>query len=191
MGKSNNWTVPNILTVARILMTPAIVVAYLNRNYAAAWGLFMLAGITDGLDGFLARILRQRSNLGSMLDPLADKILLVTSFGCLAAQEAIPFWLAVMVIFRDLIIVGGLGLLHFSGVKLEDKIKPLWSSKVTTALQLLLVFLVLLQLAFGLDWNKGVEMLYLPVAFFTGISGAVYVWQGLGMFSESRAEDNN
>ncbi|MDP3426615.1 MAG: CDP-alcohol phosphatidyltransferase family protein, partial [Humidesulfovibrio sp.] len=121
--RENNWTIPNLLTVSRILMTPGIVMAFADKRFDIAWVLFALAGLTDALDGALARILKQRSSFGAMLDPLADKILLDTSFTCLAVQGWIPSWLAVLVVSRDVFIVGGLALLQYSGVDVKRGIR--------------------------------------------------------------------
>ncbi len=178
------WTIPNLITIFRILLTPGFVIAYLDSNFLAAWLLFMVAGISDGLDGFLARLMKQRTEFGAMIDPLADKILLVTSFICLTAQGYIPVWLTVLAVSRDLIIVGGLFLLKFYGVDVEKKIDPLRSSKITTALQLLVVFSVLTGLAFGFDVSFLSPGLEIVTAFFTCISGAVYLRRGLVMFSD-------
>jgi len=178
------WTIPNLITIFRILLTPGFVIAYLDSNFLAAWLLFMVAGISDGLDGFLARVMKQRTEFGAMIDPLADKILLVTSFLCLSAQGFIPVWLTVLAVSRDLIIVGGLFLLKFYGVEVEKRIDPLWTSKITTALQLLVVFSVLSGLAFGLDVSFMHPELVILTAVFTFISGAIYLRRGLLMFAE-------
>ena len=87
MARNAIWTIPNILTIVRILLTPVFVMAYTSENFNLAWILFAIAGLTDALDGFLARIWNQRTELGAMLDPLADKTLLFTSFICLARSE--------------------------------------------------------------------------------------------------------
>ncbi|WP_419779195.1 CDP-alcohol phosphatidyltransferase family protein [Maridesulfovibrio sp.] len=178
------WTIPNLITIFRILLTPGFVIAYLDGNFLTAWLLFMVAGVSDGLDGFLARVMKQRTEFGAMIDPLADKILLVTSFICLSAQDFIPVWLTVLAVSRDLIIVGGLSLLKFYGVEVEKKIVPLWSSKITTALQLLVVFVVLTGLAFELDVSFVHPQLEIVTAIFTFISGAIYLRRGMAMFDE-------
>ncbi|WP_432736793.1 CDP-diacylglycerol--glycerol-3-phosphate 3-phosphatidyltransferase [Maridesulfovibrio sp. FT414] len=184
MTEQSLWTIPNIITIFRILLTPGIVVAYLDQNFVAAWMLFMVAGLSDALDGFLARILNQRSEFGAMIDPLADKILLVTSFLCLSVQGCVSNWLTVLVISRDLIIVGGLVLLKFYGMEVEKRIDPLLSSKITTALQILVVFSVLCRLAFGLDIGLLHPGLEWCAALFTLMSGAIYLKKGMAMFSE-------
>ncbi|MFW6235336.1 MAG: CDP-alcohol phosphatidyltransferase family protein, partial [Desulfovibrionales bacterium] len=123
-SQDNNWTIPNLLTVFRILITPVFVVAFVNGQIMTAWWLFFLAGVTDGLDGFLARVLKQRSKLGAMIDPLADKVLLVTAFVMLGIKGWLPSWLVILVVSRDVIIVGGLGVLHFWSVHIKERIKP-------------------------------------------------------------------
>lgn len=184
MSGQKIWTIPNLITIFRILLTPGFVIAYLDQNYVAAWLLFMVAGFSDALDGFLARILRQRTEFGAMIDPLADKILLITSFLCLSAQGFISNWLTVLVIFRDLVIVGGLSLLKFYGMDVEKRIDPLWSSKITTALQIMVVFIVLCGLAFGWEVGGVLPGLEITAALFTLISGAVYLKRGMAMFAE-------
>lgn len=184
MSSQKIWTIPNLITIFRILLTPGFVIAYLDQSFFAAWLLFMIAGFSDALDGFLARVLNQRSALGAIIDPLADKILLVTSFLCLCAQGYISNWLTVLVISRDFIIVGGLSLLKFYGVEVEKRISPLWSSKVTTALQILVVFSVLCRLAFEFDFSFVQSKLEVVTAVFTFISGVIYLRRGMAMFSE-------
>ncbi|OEU70677.1 MAG: CDP-diacylglycerol--glycerol-3-phosphate 3-phosphatidyltransferase [Desulfovibrio sp. S3730MH75] len=182
MTRQKVWTIPNLITVARILLTPVFVFAYLGHNFYLAWFLFMVAGFSDGLDGFLARILNQRSELGAMLDPLADKILIITSFLCLSTQGFISSWLAVLVISRDIIIVGGLFLLKFLGINVNNKIKPLLSSKLTTTLQLLFIFLILCSFVFEFNFAGIQPEMEWVIAVFTLFSGVVYFRQGFKMF---------
>lgn len=178
----NNWTVPNLLTVLRIMLTPGFVVAFVDHRLDIAWVLFAIAGLTDALDGALARILKQRSAFGAMLDPLADKILLVTSFICLALQDWIPRWLAVLVVSRDVFIVGGLALLNYSGVDVKRGIRPVWISKCATLAQIALVLLIMVEhsmLTYWPDWRFG---LVCAVALLTALSGGYYLIIGLRMF---------
>ncbi len=139
------WTVPNMLTIARIFLTPVFLLLFLQTRYWSALFVYILAAVTDGVDGFIAKRYGMASRLGAVLDPLADKALLVTSFLCLAARGYVPLWLAVLVVTRDLIIVGGLFLVHFAGVDLSDRIHPTWTSKCNTVAQFCLVVLVLAQ----------------------------------------------
>ena len=182
MRKESNWTIPNLLTVFRILITPVFVAAFVNNQIMLAWWLFFLAGVTDGLDGFLARLLKQRSRLGAMIDPLADKVLLVTAFITLGVKGWLPSWLVIIVVSRDLIILGGLALLHFLSVSIKDRISPAWVSKANTAAQILLIFLVLISTAKG--WETGAVQMVLmwSVAFLSVASGVYYVARGFALF---------
>jgi len=183
--RENNWTIPNVLTVSRILMTPGIVMAFADKRFDIAWVLFALAGLTDALDGLLARILKQRSNFGAMLDPLADKILLDTSFICLAVQGWLPTWLAVLVVSRDVFIVGGLGLLQYSGVDVQRGIKPVWFSKCATLVQIMLVLLIMVEHSLVLSYPVSRLLLEGGVALLTVTSGVYYVFIGFKMIPQN------
>ena len=183
--RENNWTVPNLLTVSRILMTPGIVMAFADKRFDVAWVLFALAGLTDALDGALARILKQRSNFGAMLDPLADKILLDTSFICLAVQGWLPTWLAVLVVSRDVFIVGGLALLQYSGVDVQRGIKPVWFSKCATLVQIMLVLLVMVEHSLMVAYPGSRLLLEGAVALLTVTSGVYYVFIGFKMIPQN------
>ncbi len=183
------WTIPNLLTISRILLTPGFVMAYVDHRFDLAWGLFAVAGLTDALDGFLARILKQRSRLGAMLDPLADKCLLVTSYICLAMQGWLPHWLTVLVVSRDAIIIGGLALLHFWGVDIKSRIQPIWSSKATTTAQILLVLFIMIQKTFELNYSVLETWIISLTAGLTVVSGVHYVLKGFGFFAEEVEED--
>ncbi|WP_457572140.1 CDP-diacylglycerol--glycerol-3-phosphate 3-phosphatidyltransferase [Desulfovulcanus sp.] len=185
MDKQNNWTISNFLTVVRILITPSFVAAFINKNFYLAWCLFAFAGITDALDGFLARVLKQRTTLGAMLDPLADKVLLVTSFVCLGIKGWLPAWVVILVVSRDLIILGGLALLHFWGVNISRKIRPSLASKLTTMFQILLVFFVLVAKSTSWPVVWLLPKLTFLVVLFTLISGADYVYKGLNYFFQN------
>lgn len=184
MPRDAIWTIPNILTILRILLTPGFVMAYTSENFNLAWILFAIAGLTDGLDGFLARIWNQRTELGAMLDPLADKALLVTSFICLAIKGWIPTWFTVMVVSRDVIIIGGLAVLNFWGVDVKSRISPIWISKFTTAAQIFLVIFVMLQRSFDTDFVITQNIMVWVTGAATVISGAMYVRRGFELFSE-------
>jgi len=189
MGRDTIWTVPNILTIIRILLTPVFVMAYTSENFNLAWILFAIAGLTDALDGFLARIWNQRTQLGAMLDPLADKALLVTSFICLAVNGWIPSWLSVLVVSRDAIIIGGLAVLNFWGVDVRSRIKPIWISKFTTAAQIFLVIFVMISHTFQLDFPFMLGLIVWITAIATILSGAAYVRRGFELFAEEVSED--
>ncbi|MES9995048.1 CDP-alcohol phosphatidyltransferase family protein [Desulfovibrio aminophilus] len=180
--REDNWTIPNLLTISRILLTPAFVVAFIGHRFDLAWGLFALAGLTDALDGLLARLLHQRTRLGGMLDPLADKILLVTSYICLSMAGFLPAWLVALVVSRDAIIVGGLVLLNFWGVEVRDRIHPSVWGKLTTAAQISLVFVVMLQGSLGRSWPLLLDGLIFLAAVLTVVSGVHYVRRGFALF---------
>lgn len=180
---ASNWTIPNALTIARILTTPLFVVLFLDENYLAALSMFFLAGVTDALDGFLARVLDQRSQLGAVLDPLADKVLLDTAFVCLAQADWVPLWLAVTVVSRDVLILGGVALLTFWGQDMRASIKPSAVSKATTAFQMTLVLVAFVQGGAGWAIGAAADVLAWATGLLTIVSGAHYVFKGLAMFN--------
>lgn len=190
MGRNAIWTVPNILTIIRILLTPVFVMAYTSENFTLAWILFLIAGLTDALDGFLARIWNQRTQFGAMLDPLADKALLVTTFICLAVKGWIPVWIAVLVVSRDAIIIGGLSLLNFWGVDVRSRIRPIWISKINTAAQIFLVFFVMINRTFGFEAPAVLFLLVWITALTTMLSGLGYVRRGFVLFEENSPESD-
>jgi cardiolipin synthase len=140
----------------------------------AAFWLFVAAGISDGVDGYLAKTLGQSSALGAFLDPIADKVLLVGVYVTLGQAGHLPNWLVIMVVFRDLIIVGGIILQHISdsGVR---RVRPLLISKVNTAAQIALIALVLTELGLGFDLGGFLDVLVYVVAATTFVSGAGYI----------------
>jgi cardiolipin synthase len=137
----------------RIVLVAPVVWALGTEQFALALILFAVAGISDGLDGFLAKHYHWESRLGSILDPIADKLLLVASFATLTWLGALPVWLLWLVIARDLIIIGG-GLAYHYKVGQFD-LTPLWSSKINTTLQIALVLLVIVQQ----QWFEGLDQL--------------------------------
>ncbi len=135
-------TLPNAITLARICAVPATVWLVVHGSSLAAFFLFAAAGLSDGIDGWLAR--RQGpTRIGTVLDPLADKALLVSAYVTLAAVDEVRDWLAILVVFRDVVIVGGVLVLALLGQRVE--IRPLLLSKLNTVLQILLIGLALLR----------------------------------------------
>lgn len=185
MTSASAWTIPNLLTVTRILLTPGFVMAFVDKRFDLAWVLFAVAGFTDALDGFLARILRQRTTFGAMLDPLADKVLLVTSFLCLAFQGWIPPWLSVLVVSRDVLIVGGLSLLQYSGVDVRGSIRPVWFSKLATLAQISLVLLIMVEHSMEIAFPMSRAWLIFVVAVLTAVSGVYYVQVGFRLVPQN------
>jgi len=168
--------IPNILTLARIIITPFIVYAIIEHQPALALILMGIAGITDMLDGAIARYLNQRSTVGAFMDPLADKLMLISTIVSLYFIDQLPAFLFLAVVFRDMIIM--VGAIAYELVTHKLEMQPTISSKITTFLQIVLVLTVLSDLAWQLpgDWMLQ-SMIWLTFAF-TCISGLQYmiVW---------------
>ncbi|WP_282571768.1 CDP-alcohol phosphatidyltransferase family protein [Roseomonas acroporae] len=170
-------TLPNVITLMRLCAVPATIWLILQGRLDAAFWLFVAAGVSDGLDGWLARVRNARSALGALLDPVADKALLVSVYVTLAAIGVLPDWLAILVVFRDLVIVGGVALLALLGPR--PPIRPLPISKLNTLLQIALAGVALLLAGPGralggpLGWLQ--PALVWLVAASTLASGAAYV----------------
>ncbi len=168
-------TLPNIITLARLVAVPGTIWLILQHRLDLAFLLFLAAGLSDALDGWLARVLNARSALGALLDPVADKALLVSVYVTLAAIGVLPDWLAILVVFRDLLIVGGLTLLWMVGNR--PPIRPLWVSKLNTLLQITLAALALFIHGFEVPMEMAVTLLIWLVAATTLASGIAYVAQ--------------
>ena len=167
------FTLPNAITLARLCAVPAAVWLMLHHRLDLAFMVFVGAGISDGVDGWLARAMNTRSALGAMLDPIADKALLVSVYVTLAAIDVLPDWLAILVVFRDLLIVGGVMMLWV--LEQPPAIRPLMISKVNTAMQLALAALALLLEGFSLQAGWLLSAFIWAVAVTTFASGAAYV----------------
>ncbi|OGQ87187.1 MAG: CDP-diacylglycerol--glycerol-3-phosphate 3-phosphatidyltransferase [Deltaproteobacteria bacterium RIFOXYD12_FULL_56_24] len=173
--------IPNILTIGRILLVPILVIFLLEGRELAAFWVFVLAGVTDALDGFLARVLKQKTEFGAFIDPIADKLLLITSYITLAVLGVLPKWLAVIVVSRDVLICGGIGILML--YDRDFKIKPSLVSKVTTFLQLLTVTYYLGHEYLQPLFPTGVYLIYATAAF-TVFSGVHYIIRGVGILGD-------
>ena len=145
----------------------------LERRLDLAFFLFVLAGLSDAVDGWLARRYGGNS-IGAMMDPVADKALLVTMYVTLAVVRVLPDWLAILVVFRDLLIVGGVIVMSILGQPVV--IRPLYVSKVNTALQIVLIAATLFLIGFDLMAPLLMQCLIWTVAASTLLSGAAYVW---------------
>jgi len=167
---------PNLLTLARILLLPFFVATLIYNQYQYALIIFITASVTDILDGFIARVTNQITDFGKILDPVADKFFLVTSFILMSNMGLIPTWLAIMVISKDLIVVTGSVILYFVTHKLN--IKPSILGKASSASQFFLVGLVLLQSNFPETVPVPAPVFSL-VAVFTALAGFHYVYKGL------------
>lgn len=177
---------PNLITIARILLVPIMVWAIASQEMAIAFFLFLAAGLSDAVDGFLAKRFGMTSELGAYLDPLADKVLLVSIYVSLGITEAIPRWLVILVVSRDLLIVGGIMLSWVLGNPI--RIRPLMVSKLNTVAQILLAGFVLAALGFRLDADIVRIALMAAVTALTLLSIAFYLreWiKHMGMVARS------
>jgi cardiolipin synthase len=176
--------IPNFLSLLRIILVPVFVIFIIQEDYFCALVVFTTAGITDALDGMLARWLKAQTTLGAYLDPIADKLLMVTGFVSLAVFGLVPGWLAVIVISRDFIILLGIAILTLMSVPYE--IKPAMIGKLTTVFQIGTIFFVLLDKAvthnFSGFWIVGLCWI---TAFVTIASGVVYIIRGIGILNHS------
>ncbi len=164
---------PNLITLGRLLSVPVAVYLLMQTAYMAAFLLFVAAGISDALDGYLAKRYNQTTRLGAFLDPLADKTLLVSIYVTLGLQGDLPNWLVVLVVFRDLLIIGGAVLAPL--VRVEVRIRPLAISKLNTAVQIGLAAFVLGQLALDVHVDLVESAMIYLVAATTAASGASYL----------------
>src|SRR6202051_3333730 len=144
--KGRIWTVPNQITLLRLGFLPIFLILISYEHYRWALAVLVVAGLSDGIDGLLARKLDQRSSLGAYLDPIADKLLLSSSFVILAFKKEIAWWLTIIVLSRDvLILVVAVVILLISGYR---PFPPSIYGKSTTATQIILVFTVVLAAAY-------------------------------------------
>jgi len=142
-------SIPNLITLARILMVPVVVWAIASHTMWLAFVLFLVAGVSDAVDGFLAKRFGMTTELGAYLDPLADKALIVSIYLTLGINGDIPPWLVILVVSRDILIVGGIILSWLMDNPL--KIKPLWVSKLNTVAQIAFACVVLGSLSANLQ----------------------------------------
>lgn len=134
-------TVPNLITTIRIILTPVFVIYLIQDEFFSALVVFMLCGVSDGVDGMVARLFNQKSRLGTFMDPLADKVVLASGYVVLGVRGFIPAWLAVTVLARDVLIF--LGVIMMALNRVDFNIKPSILSKLTTCFQFFSVIAVL------------------------------------------------
>jgi cardiolipin synthase (CMP-forming) len=163
----------NLITLGRLLAVPLVVWLILSGDYVATFWLFAAASVSDAVDGYVAKHFDQRSDLGALLDPIADKALIVSLFVTLGLAGDLPDWLVILVVFRDLLIIGGF--LLAAALTQPIAWRPLMVSKVNTTLQLILVVTALARLAFGFNDSGVVSALIYLVGVTTVLSGAVYL----------------
>ncbi len=183
-------TIPNLITLLRFFLVPAVVLALLSDAFHWALICFVVAGLSDGVDGYLARALDQKSELGAWLDAIADKLLLVSVFIVLGFEQQLPLWLVVAAVSRDGLIVGAVMLSSMMGNPVE--VKPLYVSKANTAVQIVLVGVVLFDLAFGIGLAKLRLGLVAVSGLLTATSAAAYLlgWlKHMGGYGETSDQD--
>lgn len=168
---AQRMTIPNFITLARLIMVPVVVVMMTQGRWHVAFTLFVIAGISDAVDGFLAKRFGMGSELGAYLDPLADKALIVSIYVTLAVMGAIPFWLLMLVVSRDIMIVSAVILSWLMEKPVE--IAPIIISKLNTTAQISFAALLLGSRAFGVNVEAGEGVAQLVVAVLTlGSMGA-------------------
>ncbi len=166
---------PNLISAVRVGMVVPIVWALLAERFVLAVALFVIAGLSDGLDGFLAKRFGWTSRLGGILDALADKFLLVSTFICLGWLDKIPWWLVAAVLLRDLLIVIGATVYNFRIERVQPE--PTLISKLNTLMQIMLAAIAVFDLAFALIPGWIIDALIVIVLATTISSGAGYVFE--------------
>ncbi len=166
--------IPNLITLLRMVLVIPILWQLANGHYLESLLLFAVAGLSDGVDGLLAKRMGWQSRLGSILDPLADKLLLVTVTAMLTWVELVPLWLTIVIIVRDLLIVGGALYYHYQISRFE--LAPSIVSKINTFSQISYLLAVILDAALQTGMGHELEMATYVVLTTTLLSGADYLW---------------
>ncbi|HSE30322.1 MAG TPA: CDP-alcohol phosphatidyltransferase family protein [Pyrinomonadaceae bacterium] len=191
---SRIFTVPNILTVFRMVLIPVFVSLLFYQRFLLALTVFVLAGLTDGLDGLLARRFDQKSQLGTILDPIADKMMLVTAFIVLSMRSVfpqpipshlpVPFWVTVAVLSRDVfIIVGAAAINIVTGFR---GFRPSLLGKINTTVQIVAIGIIMLAASVPYGTGYYLPSLYVTVFVFAVLSGAHYVFFVSRLLNEDR-----
>jgi len=182
---TNPWRwVPNSLSTLRLILVPVVLWHIWQDHAAMAFILCVMAGVTDGLDGWIARRFDAGSRLGAMLDPLADKALMIGVYGALALKAWVPLWLVVLVVIRDLGIVAVVALSHLLGR--PQPVRPLMISRINTAMQIVLAAWLLASRGFAIQDGTITLLLVYVVALTTLVSAVAYLmrwrqgWRGRG-----------
>ena len=181
---SQRMIIPNLITLARLISVPAIIWLILSNKIAIAFWLFLAAGISDAVDGFIAKHFDAETELGKFLDPLADKVLLVATYLALGYTDHLATWLVILVVFRDLTIVGGA--LLYETVTHSLEMTPIAISKVNTVAQIILATYVLGSNGLVGELPMVMDMLVATVTLTTVLSGGAYIfmWTKLASHAE-------
>src|SRR5688500_6066682 len=194
MSSSRIVTVPNMLTVFRMVLIPVFVTLLFYQRFVLALAVFVIDGLTDGLDGILARRFQQESQLGTVLDPIADKLMMVTAFIVLSMRSIfpqplpshlpIPFWVTIAVISRDVFIVVGAAAINImTGFR---GFRPSWLGKVNSTVQIIAIAIIIFAASFPYGTGYYLPTLYVVVFTFAVLSGAHYVFFASKLLNEDR-----
>lgn len=170
---------PNALSLFRVVLVAPFLIAIIYRHFPLALVLFAIAGATDFLDGYLARQLRQKTVLGTFLDPLGDRLLSTVAFIALSVQGLLPAWLAVLVVAKDLYVAIGAGILYYSGNL--NVVNPSLLGKLSTLLQILAVGFALLA-TFTTINSALLNALFITTGLLTVLACFHYIWSGVQLF---------
>src|SRR6476620_8340146 len=192
-------TVPNLLTVFRMVLIPVFVSLVFYQRFVSALTVFIIAGVTDGLDGLLARRFDQRSLLGTILDPIADKMMMVTSFVVLSMRSIfpqpvpshlpIPFWVTIAVISRDVfILVGAASINIVTGFR---GFRPSMLGKINTTVQIVAIAVIMFAASVPYGTGYYLPTIYATVFVFAVLSGVHYVFFVSKLVNEDRRNEGN
>ena len=176
--------IPNVLSMLRIVLIPLFIILISYRHAGTALAVFILAAITDGLDGYIARRLKMKTMLGSYLDPIADKLLLVSGFVTCSLMGMLPRWLVILVVSRDVIITVGIMILRLNAY--QPEIRPSIVSKCNTVMQMVTLCMVLV-VATGMTASAFSQLLTVScwlTGMLTVLSGLHYINRGLRLINE-------
>ncbi|WP_179221720.1 CDP-alcohol phosphatidyltransferase family protein [Inquilinus limosus] len=174
-------SLPNLLSLARLVLAPVTIWLILDGRLVTAFWMFVVAALTDAIDGILARRLEARTALGSYLDPIADKLLVVGTYLALSWMAALPVWLVVLVVARDIGLVLGVVVLHFAG-RGTRSLTPSMISKLNTVMQVALVGLVMAAPGLHVDARGAIALLVWVVAATTILSAIGYLRETIRRF---------
>jgi len=191
-------TLPNVLTIVRMVLIPIFVTLIFYQRFTWAFALFIVAGVTDFFDGLLARRFDQRSSLGTILDPIADKLMMVTAFVVLSLRSVyphpipahlpVPFWVTVAVISRDVFIVVGAAAINImTGFR---GFRPSWLGKISTTVQIVAIAAILFAASFPVGTGYYLPTVYTTVFGFSVLSGLHYVFFASKLLNEDRRLQN-
>ena len=184
-SRGSRLSIPNLITLGRIFLVPFVVWAIASGRMQFAFLLFLVAAVSDGVDGFLAKRFGMKTELGAYLDPLADKILIVSIYVTLGITQVIPLWIVILVVSRDLMIVGAIILSWL--VEMPVAIKPHIVSKLNTAAQIVFACLVLATHGYQISAEPVLTLVMVLVAVLTTLSVVLYLAQWVRHINSAEA----